>query len=71
MNNRPRAHKEEKSLGAERWYSGPWGARQVKACSEHLVQEVGAGMQLQSPPQGSNKHRPSGENAVLSNQANK
>ena len=34
MNNRPQAHKEEKSWGAERWYSGPWGARQVKACSE-------------------------------------
>ena len=28
MNNRPRAHKEEKSWGAERWNSGPWGARQ-------------------------------------------
>ena len=58
MNNRPQAHKEEKSWGAERWYSGLWGARQVKACSEHLVQEVGAGMQLQSPHQGSNKAPP-------------
>lgn len=71
MNNRPQAHKEEKSWGAERWYSGPWGARQVKACSKPSRSGSGCWHATPEPaPREQQALRLRGE-CRASNQANK